>query len=81
MDRIYYRHLRSSLGVTKRWSLFYKTYRAGVSSGGTADGEVDAETAHGLQVVIGATRCGRVVSHDEPPPAHDLTVHVDGEYA
>jgi hypothetical protein len=23
----------------------------------------------------------RVASHDEPPPAHDLTVLVDGEYA
>ncbi len=48
-----------------------------VSSSETADEVVDAETAHGL--VIGTKRCGRGGSQDEPPPANDLTVFVDGE--
>jgi hypothetical protein len=50
-----------------------------VSRSETADEEVDAETTHGL--VIGTKRCGRGGSHDEPPPANDLTVLVDGEYS
>jgi hypothetical protein len=50
-----------------------------VSRSETADEEVDAETTHGL--VTGTMRCGRGGSHDEPPPANDLTVLVDGEYS
>jgi hypothetical protein len=50
-----------------------------MSSGETADEAVDAETAHGL---VAETKAGvGVASHDETPPAHDLTVLVDGEYA
>jgi hypothetical protein len=50
-----------------------------VGRGEAADETVNAETAHGL---VAETETGRgVTAHDQPPPAHDLSVLVDGEHA
>jgi hypothetical protein len=50
-----------------------------VGCGEAADEAVDAEAAHGL---VAEAEAGRgVTAHDEPPPAHDLTMLVDGKHA
>ncbi len=50
-----------------------------MSGSEAADEAVNAETAHGL--VAGAEAGGGVAAHDEPPPAHDLAVLVNGEHS